>query len=205
MGWGENVMPDRWDNSKRDRFERMFRDEYGAVLAYAVMRADLDVAKDAAAQTFLVAWRRLDEIPIPPRAWLIGVATRTLADSRRSQRRQDALRSRLSVVESVTAAEVERPELATDREVVVAALDQLRVDDSELLRLVYWDDLSCRQAAESLGCSVTALKVRLVRARRRFQIAIEQLEGARSNGGARGNAPKASVPCVAVPVSEEAP
>lgn len=197
-------MPDRGDGSKQERIERMFRDEYGAVLAYAAMRADLDVAKDTAAQTFLVAWRRLDEVPIPPRAWLIGVARRALADSRRSQNRQDALRSRLSVVERVTAA-ADGPERAGDREVVLAALDQLRVDDSELLRLVYWDDLSCRQAAESLGCSVTALKVRLVRARRRFQQAIQQLEGVPSNCGASGNAPKASVRHVRVPVSEEAP
>src|ERR1700687_3647261 len=66
--------PAEWH--KRARFERIFRDEYDAVLAYAVIRADVELAKDAAAQTFLVAWRRRDELPDPPRAWLFGVTRR---------------------------------------------------------------------------------------------------------------------------------
>jgi hypothetical protein len=46
------------------------------VLAYALRRASPDDAADAVADTFLVAWRRLAEVPAEPEArlWLYGVA-----------------------------------------------------------------------------------------------------------------------------------
>lgn len=158
------------------RFERIFHDEYGSVLRYAAMRADPDIAKDAAAQTFLVAWRRREEIPDPPRAWLLGVTRRTLADLTRSRRRQEALRSRLAAVEPTGSAAFDSVDLATDRDVVGLALGRLQDSDAEILRLVYWDDLSCRDAAELTGCSVTAFKVRLFRARRRFEQTLHELD-----------------------------
>ena len=78
------MRPSPGDLSDRERFERLFQAEYGAVLTYAASRADLDLAKDAAAQTFLVAWRRRKELPDPARAWLLGVTRRTLADLKRA-------------------------------------------------------------------------------------------------------------------------
>ena len=39
----------------------MFRENYAAVRAYALRRAPRDVVQDVVAETFLVAWRRLDE------------------------------------------------------------------------------------------------------------------------------------------------
>lgn len=162
--------------SHRDRFERIFRDEYGAVLRYAAMRADLDLAKDAAAQTFLVAWRRRDELPDAPRAWLLGVTRRTLADLKRSRRRQAEVRSRLSAVGAVESASPYHLNLESDQGVVRVALSQLRDGDAEILRLVYWDELSCGQAAEVLGCSTPAAKVRLFRARGALRQTLEQLD-----------------------------
>jgi RNA polymerase sigma-70 factor (ECF subfamily) len=199
----ESAAPGRADRRQRDRFERIFHEEYGAVLAYAVMRADLELAKDAAAQTFLVAWRRREELPDPPRAWLLGVTRRTLADLRRSRNRQEALRSRLAGVEGTSGKESEAFETATEREVVGLALDRLPDSDAELLRLVYWDGLSCRQAADSLSCSVTALKVRLHRARHRFQREIEQLDNVGRGPCAHPHPKPAPTPCNPVPTSRE--
>ncbi len=184
----------------------MFHEEYGAVLAYAAMRADLEVAKDAAAQTFVVAWRRRDELPDAPRAWLLGVTRRTLADSRRSQRRQEAVRSRLAGVEMITAEEVnEASAMQSDRELVGFALNRLTHTDAELLRLVYLDELSCREAAEILGSSVTATKVRLLRARRRFQRALEDLDRIDPGHAAELNVAQASTCSIQLPSSKEAP
>ena len=49
-----------------------------------------------------------------------------------------------------------------------AAFAALAETDREVLRLVAWEDLSSEDAAAVLGCSVTAFKVRLHRARRRL-------------------------------------
>jgi RNA polymerase sigma-70 factor (ECF subfamily) len=194
--------PAEWRH--RERFERMFREEYDAVLAYAVMRADLELAKDAAAQTFLVAWRRRDELPDPPRAWLFGVTRRTLADLRRSRSRQEALRSRLSDAEESAGNDVEETsEIAPDRDIVGVALDRLQDRDAELLKLIYWDGFSCREAAESFGCSITAVKVRLHRARRRFQVEVEQLDNSVHGFSAQRPARTASPHDAPVPNSTE--
>lgn len=92
------------DEERRRRFEAAFRDHYGDVLAYALARADIETAKDATAATFLVAWRRRNELPQQPFPWLLGVTRRTLADQRRTRDRQRLLIRKLA----------SRPEAAED-------------------------------------------------------------------------------------------
>jgi RNA polymerase sigma-70 factor, ECF subfamily len=65
------------------RFEELFRSNYRAVLAYALRRADPETADEVVADTFLVCWRRLDEVPARALPWLLGVARRCLANRRR--------------------------------------------------------------------------------------------------------------------------
>ena len=60
----------------RERFERIYRENFRAVLRFALLRIDPERAKDVTAETFLVAWRRLGDVPAEPRAWLLGVARR---------------------------------------------------------------------------------------------------------------------------------
>src|SRR3954453_23562581 len=79
----------------RERFERIYRENFRAVLRFAALRIDPERAKDVAAETFLVAWRRLDDVPAEPRAWLLGVARKVIAGQFRSQTRRNALATRL--------------------------------------------------------------------------------------------------------------
>src|SRR6478672_12798585 len=78
------------------RFEQLFRSEADAVRSYALRRADPADADDVVAETFLVAWRRFDEMPSDPRPWLLSVARNVLANRRRSDRRQVSLSDRLA-------------------------------------------------------------------------------------------------------------
>jgi DNA-directed RNA polymerase specialized sigma24 family protein len=64
------------------RFEGLYAAHGRAVLAYAARRTpDAQDAADIVADTFLVAWRRLDEVPAAQEArlWLYGVARKVLA------------------------------------------------------------------------------------------------------------------------------
>ncbi|MFD7026504.1 RNA polymerase sigma factor [Streptomyces sp. NPDC059917] len=72
----------------------MFADFYEAhsraVYAHAVrMTADLAGAEDVVSLTFLEAWRRRDTLDgvVSQRAWLFGIATNVMRNSRRSARR----------------------------------------------------------------------------------------------------------------------
>ena len=154
----------------RERFERLYRENFRAVLRFAATRIDTERAKDVAAETFLVAWRRLDDVPAEPRAWLLAVARRVIAGQFRSEARRDALVLRLRGVPPETS---DLAETISDRDGVLAAFATLRERDREVLRLVAWDGLRSAEAAEVLQVTRLALAVRLHRARRRLQRALE--------------------------------
>ncbi|MDQ1439385.1 MAG: hypothetical protein QOK43_3014 [Acidimicrobiaceae bacterium] len=167
-------------DDERGAFERLFHEHYDAVLAYALLRADVELAKDAAAQTFLVAWRRRDDMPEQVRPWLLGVTRRTLADMRRSATRRRSLVARVSTMgraggaaAAATAAHVDPADAVAEADGVVNAFLTLSESDREVLRLVAWDRLPAADAAVVLGCSEAAFAVRLSRARRRLAAAFE--------------------------------
>ncbi|QGQ21165.1 sigma-70 family RNA polymerase sigma factor [Cellulomonas sp. JZ18] len=184
----------------------MFEAHQHALLAYAVRRvADPADAADVVAETYLVAWRRLDDVPrdAQARPWLFGVARRVLANHYRGERRRLALADRLrSSLEEVAPP----PEPADP--VLLTALDRLAPDDRELLRLVAWEELARDEIALVLGVPRATVRVRLHRARRRLLAQLAALE-------AEGDAPQAvrrdartghvlSGRAVARPVTEEA-
>src|SRR3984885_16074435 len=156
----------------RRRFEQVYAEHHAAILGYVLRRTgNADDAADVIAETFLTAWRRIDDTPAgeDARPWLYGVARRVLANQRRGEQRRTALGERL------------RSELATERyrrdpppglDGVAAALRRLGDADREILTLAGWEGLDAGQIAVVLGCSRNAARIRLHRARRRFAAAL---------------------------------
>src|SRR5450755_4245173 len=87
----------RGDSDRRTQFEALFAAHHDAVRRYVVRRQAAALVDDAVADTFLVAWRRLEEMPDRALPWLLGVARRVLADQRRAVRRRRSLSERLHV------------------------------------------------------------------------------------------------------------
>ncbi len=156
----------------RERFERIYRENFRAVLQFAALRIDPERAGDVAAETFLVAWRRLDDVPAEPRPWLLGVARKVIAGQFRSQTRRDALTARLQAAD-VEDAPADPAAALADRDEALAAFASLRERDREALRLIAWDGLTPAEAADVLDVSRLAFTVRLHRARRRLERALE--------------------------------
>jgi len=152
-----------------DRFRRMFEEHRGAVFGFAVRRVGRDLADEVLAETFLVAWRCLADVPADAELrWLLVTARLVLANISRSSRRRDRLLDR---TEGVTHEPDHAPQVAQSLD-VQRAMARLRAPDQEVLRLIEWDDLSHADAAALLGCSRAVLAVRLRRARARFAAAI---------------------------------
>jgi RNA polymerase sigma-70 factor (ECF subfamily) len=161
------------------RFGRLYREQGRAVLAYALRRVeDPEDAADVVAETFLVAWRRLDEVPIgaKERLWLYAVARRVTANLRRAEGRRSRLAERLA--ESLQSELVTNPAPGGEAAEVLRAMGDLDEEDRELLLLVSWEELSPGQAAKVLGISSLAARSRLHRARRRLRTLLEQRESA---------------------------
>jgi RNA polymerase sigma-70 factor (ECF subfamily) len=160
---------DRADAKRR--FERLFKAYYEPLLGYALRRVEQPAdAADILAEVFLVAWRRIDDVPpgADARLWLYGVARRTLATSQRGRRRRERLGDRLHTHLTEAAPPAEQP----DREAsarVRAALGRLSGDDRELLTLVGWEGLAPVEVATVLDLEPGVVRVRLHRARRRLR------------------------------------
>jgi RNA polymerase sigma factor (sigma-70 family) len=153
--------------ARSDRFRAVYDANYHRVLGYALRRASEEDAADVVAETFLVAWRRLDDVPDgeAARLWLYGTARRVLANQQRGRRRRDRLSERLRTEPALgMQAAPPRPDLT----VAAAALARLRPDDRELLALVAWEGLDAAAIAEVCSCSCNAARIRIHRARRRF-------------------------------------
>jgi RNA polymerase sigma-70 factor (ECF subfamily) len=168
-------MADPVEPTRSAAFEELFRENYGAVRAYALRRVAGDLAQDVVAETFLVAWRRLDEVPEDALPWLYGVARRVLSNQRRSTARSAALERRLATAESAAGPDDPRERLG-DAEIVRVALARLSDRDRDALMLVAWHGLSGARAARAAGCTRAAFAVRLHRARARLAAELSSLE-----------------------------
>jgi RNA polymerase sigma factor (sigma-70 family) len=156
------------------RFEELYAAHRVPLLGYALRRTDnTDDAADVLAETFLTAWRRLDEIPpgSQARLWLYGTARRVLANQHRGERRRLALADRLKSELAVSYRAAEQAGGLAD---IAAALNKMPESDRELLALSAWEGLDPGQIATVLGCSRNAARIRLHRARRRFAAELDQ-------------------------------
>jgi len=163
---------------RRRRFEDLYAAHKVPLLGYTLRRTDnTDDAADALAETFLTAWRRLDQIPPGPQArlWLYGTARRVLANQRRGERRRLALADRLKAELAVSYRPQEQAGELAD---IAVALRKIPESDRELLALSAWEGLDAGQIATVLGCSRNAARIRLHRARRRFAAELSQCAAA---------------------------
>lgn len=137
------------EDQRERRFCRLYEANFRPVQAYAVNRlARPDDVADVVAEVFMIAWRRLADVPPPPhdRFWLYGTARRVIAKRYRSASRWHNLLGRL-----------------------LAAIRELKPAYREALLLVHWEQLTYAEAAEALGCSVNAVGLRVHRAKERLR------------------------------------
>ncbi|MFC7493134.1 MULTISPECIES: RNA polymerase sigma factor [unclassified Nocardioides] len=155
---------------REETFRRLYSSHFDAVLGFAVRRTDRpEDAADATAETFLVAWRRLQHVPTGPdqRPWLYGVARRVLANQRRGERRRSSLGDRLR--RELAAAMPDPADDVVQRADVTAAMRRLSARDQEVLELHLWEGLEPREIAEVLGLTTVVVRPRLSRARARLR------------------------------------
>jgi RNA polymerase sigma-70 factor, ECF subfamily len=160
------------DSERRRRFETVAAEVFDPLQRYLRRRASAEDAADAFAETMLVVWRRLDDVPPErPLPWCYGVARRTLANQRRGRRRHLALVQRLAAEPVYHTAE-------TDSDPALeAALESLAGDDRELLALWAWEGLEPREIAEVLGLTANAVSLRLTRARKKLADLLARQQG----------------------------
>jgi RNA polymerase sigma-70 factor (ECF subfamily) len=168
------------DEEREKHFDALFRQYLPDMVAYCGWRSGSHAdAQDAVAETFLAAWRRLDEMPrgTDARLWLYGTARRVLANQARAGRRRERLSARAAEAWEGAAAPFACTSSDLEPAVPAAALADavhqalacLRPTDREVLLLAEWEGLTPTQIGAVLGCPAVTARGRLFRARRRFK------------------------------------
>jgi RNA polymerase sigma-70 factor (ECF subfamily) len=153
-----------------ERFTGLYDSHRDRVYAYAVSRAGRQLADEVVSEVFLVAWRRVDELPSDPLPWLLVTARNVIGSEFRAAARQESLAAELASWGSGVAADI--ADEVSERQAVLRALAALAEPDRELLTLSAWHGLTPREAASVVGCSPATYFVRLHRARRRLERAM---------------------------------
>jgi RNA polymerase sigma-70 factor, ECF subfamily len=161
-------------------FTGLYRRHYRAVRDFCRRRVACDCVDDAVAETFLVAWRRLADVPAGDDAalvWLYGVAYRVIGHQWRSTARRRRLDGRLrAVVHRPASGADETAIYSVEYRLVLEAAARLAPTDAEVLRLVAWEQLSVADVAAVLGITPNAVTQRLHRARRNLARQYRRLE-----------------------------
>lgn len=171
------------DQHRRARFEALAAEVYEPLQRYVRRRTVAHAVDDVVADTLLVCWRRLDEIPADATvAWTFGVARRCLANDRRSARRQEALGHRLA--ELPTEGHEDRlPDLD-----LRAAVAELPEADREIVLLWAWEGMEPREIAVVLGTTANAVSIRLFRAKQKLAARLTDVTSmARKDAGGTGH------------------
>lgn len=148
------------DLARRTRFEEVAAEVVPALERY--LRRRTGEADDVLADTLLVLWRRLEDVPTDAALpYAYGVAQRCLLNARRGRERHWRLVSRL-------AREPAAPPPASDPS-LADALDRLPETDREVLQLWAWEGLAPREIAVVLGITSNAASIRLHRATTRLR------------------------------------
>ncbi len=165
------------DTVARKKFGLMYDQHRRAILAYCMRRAGEQDALEAMNETFTIAWRRIERAPDPAEAlpWLFSKARGVLSNQRRGRRRFARLISKTGSLAAIPdpgpeAQVVRRQELAE----VAQALERLRPDDQEILRLQVWEELPHAAIGKVLGISENAVYQRVSRATKRLTAQVKQ-------------------------------
>ncbi|NNC79101.1 MAG: sigma-70 family RNA polymerase sigma factor [Acidimicrobiales bacterium] len=171
--------------SSESRFGEMYQDHFRPVHAYCYRRTSSDRAKDAAAETFLTAWRKIDQAPHGSDAlpWLYGIARGVVSNAHRSSFRAKRLGQKLA---SIGPPREDAPDdvivMRHETSQILSALGDLSSDDQEVLRLSIWEELPGSDLAIALSISEEAARQRLSRAKKRLADSYNRLEATASNG-----------------------
>ncbi|HEY5650241.1 MAG TPA: sigma-70 family RNA polymerase sigma factor [Acidimicrobiia bacterium] len=152
-------------------FRSLYVQHHPDVLAYFLRRLGREEALEAAADVFLIAWRRADDVPpgSQARLWLFGVARNVLRNRQRSERRLLRLVTKIA---STSALSPPLPEAVVVRraqdEEIIASLSRLSPADREVIMLRLWEEAAFDEIGTLLGCSRHAAEQRYAKALKRL-------------------------------------
>ena len=159
----------RAQHGERAAFDDLVRAFYRGVYSYA-RRAleDEDTALEVTQETFARAYRyraSYGKSSGSVRGWLFAIAANRIRDAWKTLGRRPAQISDMGKIADAGETGLEVFARGAVREEVQRALSELPREQREVLALKYLSDLSYAEVGQALGVSVSAAKMRALRAR----------------------------------------
>src|SRR5258708_21470434 len=131
----------------------MYERYRGRVFAYAVGKAGRELAEEIASDVFLLAWKRIADLPEQPLPWLLVTARNIASSQLRAATRQRAIATELAAWITDELASGDPADDVLERATLLTAIGMLAEPDRELLTMVAWHDLPARSVARVIGCA----------------------------------------------------
>lgn len=158
-------------STKRDKawFDRLWNANAGHLRAYLQRRVQPSDVDDLLSEMFVVVWRHRDRKPNAELPWLYGIGRKVVSTHYRGAQRRNELEAKLDRQPATLGDEFARSDLRSE---IADALAILEPDDRELLLLTAWEGLTPKEIATVTGSNSPAVRMRLSRARSRFENAL---------------------------------
>lgn len=146
----------------REAYGNAYRDGYDLTKRFLLSRGvPSESAEEAAQAAWVRGWERRDNLRNPDRVvtWINSIALNLFRNRLRKEKLHDELK------EVPDAAEVKSPSISVD---VSRELARCKPSDRKLLRQRYVEGYTSTELAELWDCKPVAIRVRLLRARRKL-------------------------------------
>lgn len=136
--------------------------------------ADPQHREDLVQETFVRAWKsvdRIDTVGGNPRSFLFSIAHNAVVDQWRARSRRPEV---LTDSDAVVATD-DGVDKSLERILLTESMRSLSIEHREVIKALYFDDLTIAQAAERLNVAVGTIKSRSYHAVRALRAAFDQM------------------------------
>lgn len=158
------------------QFTALYNRTHTDVGLYCLRRLPPDDARDALTETYLVAWKKIDDLRDEDEAilWLYTIARNVVRNRARSARRSLRLVARMARERSAHEVDPAHQVVRSEEDRFVnTAVASLPPKDREIVRLRAYEELDYPQIALVLGCSIDAARQRLSRALKKLAVLLD--------------------------------
>jgi len=158
-----------------ESFRRIYSSHVRKVTAFALKRCSPEDAAEAVSETFLIVWKKMDQVPdgVEALPWIYGVCRNVIRNRLRMNFRAKRLGS--SLKQHFVEREPDSSVVEINHD-VEKALRTLKDSEREILQLAIWDDLKPKEIAIVLGEPQAAVRVKLHRARKKLAEKLPQYQ-----------------------------
>lgn len=166
-----------------ESFHAFYSRYHSLLLGVAQQRlVGMSSAEDVVAETFAIAWSHHREGRNLTLPWLYQVLRNLIGNEYQRASRATDLVDRMGASLGSNVVEFAVDEAMSLR----ALIRELPDEDRDLIYMAYWEDLSRNELAAILGCSSTAVRLRLMRAKRRLKALVDSSDSGSGRESANG-------------------